>query len=147
MQLTKAIIVRLLSTALIVVHIIGCQSMRTVEESPELTRLGIADGSLLEEGMWVTVYLVSGESIYLQVERVSDGQIIGHHHATPEGEQFADTSSYWTEVSVPINEVERLERGQFSAGKTATAVIIPGVLLILPIVILAIAAPAFGPSP
>ena len=134
---------RLLSTALVVVPIIGCQSMRTVEESPESVRQGIADGSLLEEGMWVTVYLISGESIYLQVDRVSEDHIIGHQHAKPKGEQFDDTSSYWTEVSVPISEVERLERGQFSAGKTSAAVIIPVVLLILPIIAIA----AIGPSP
>ncbi len=146
MQLTSAIIVRLLLTSLVLLQTIGCQSMRTVEESPESTRQGIADGSLLEEGMWVTVYLVSGESIYLQVDRVSEGQIIGHHHAVSEGEQFAATSSHWTEISVSISEVERLERGEFSAAKTtaaASVVIIPVVLLIL----LIIAAAAVGPPP
>ncbi len=139
MQLAKAIVVRLLLTGLVLINIIGCLSMRTVEESPESTRQGITDGSLLEEGMWVTVYLVSGESIYLQVDRVSEDQIIGHHHAVSEGEQFAATSSHWTEISVPISEVERLERGEFSAAKTtaaASAVIIPVVLLILIIIAL-----------
>ena len=68
------------------------------------------------------VYLTSGESIYLQFERVSNGQIIGHQHAKPESDTTDDTSTYWTEVTVPISEIERVERGEFSAGKTAGAV-------------------------
>jgi hypothetical protein len=92
------------------------------QESPESVRSGIADGSLLQEGDWVRVYSTSGESIYLQFERVRNGQIIGHQHAKLESDTTDDTSTYWTEVTVPLSEIERVERGEFSAGKTAAAV-------------------------
>jgi hypothetical protein len=96
--------------------------MRTIEDSPESVPSGIENGALLEEGDWVRLYLTSGESIYLQFERVRNGQIIGHQHAKPESDTTEDASTYWTEVKVPISEIERVERGEFSAGKTAAAV-------------------------
>jgi len=122
MRSTQGNIVRLLSIILVMVQMAGCQSMRTIEDSPESVPSGIENGALLEEGDWVRLYLTSGESIYLQFERVRNGQIIGHQHAKPESDTTEDASTYWTEVKVPISEIERVERGEFSAGKTAAAV-------------------------
>jgi hypothetical protein len=110
----------MLSTALVVLAaMVGCQSTGTVSRPSEDNH---QDGDninkvvWLKEGMWVRFYQKSGQSMYMQVDQDTPTEIIGHRYAGTDGDLTSGERGNREEVTVPKNEVERMQIHHVSDG-------------------------------
>mgnify|MGYP001818685483 FL=1 len=99
---------------LVIAHLIGCTTMKPIEPPPHATGTVDTYVERLKKGDHIAIYPTSGESMSLEVVAVTDEELRGK-------------TSTDLEVIIPIADIARIERKEFSAGDTATAVVGGGI--------------------
>lgn len=88
-------------SVLVIINIIGCTSLQTIEEPPDKLHEQIRHESLVKVGDKVRIVTENKKEYQFVVTAINDDEIRGD------------------DVTIPIDSIEAIETGEFSAGKTA----------------------------
>jgi len=103
---------------LVIMHLIGCTTMKPIEPPPHATGTVDSYVGLLKKGDHIVIYPTSGESMSMEVVAVTDEELRGK-------------TSTDLEVIIPIADIVRIERKEFAAGDTTTAVVGGGITAVV----------------
>lgn len=95
---------------LVIMHLIGCTTVKPIEPPPHTTEKVDTYVERLKKGDHIVIYPTSGEPISMEVVAVTDAELRGK-------------TSTDMEVTIPTEDIARIERKEFSAGDTGAAVV------------------------
>jgi hypothetical protein len=92
---------------LVIMHIIGCTSLKPIEAGPHELQEKIRHGNIVNIHDWVKVYTEDGKEYQFQITEIDEKYMRG------------DDFVRGDEVSVPIDSIVALESQEVSIGKTS----------------------------
>jgi len=109
-EVTKLSTYQRVISILVIMHLIGCTTMKPIEPSSHTTEKAEIYVERLKEGDHIVIYPTSGEPIRMEVVAVTDADIRGN-------------TSTDLEITIRTEDIARIERKEFAAGDTAAAAV------------------------
>ena len=108
--MNKRSIFKIITSIMVIVHLIGCSTLHPIEASPDELHYKIRHENVVSIHDWVRVITDVKEEYRFQVTAI-DNQVI-------RGDDLVNN----TEVSVPIDNIVSIETQDFNMGKTTVLV-------------------------
>lgn len=106
-------------SVLVIINLIGCTSLQTIEATPDKLHEQIRHESLVKVGDKVRIITDNKKEYQFVVTAINEDEIRGYDVTIPFYSNNEDEEIRGDDVTIPIDSIEALETHQISTGKTA----------------------------